>query len=505
LVSLPWRSARSAWVAVLATIAICISVTNVEARPYTLEWDANTDGVTVGYRVYYGTAPETYQPAEGIDVDNATQFQVDLLPGATYYFAVRGYNSDDELGPPSAELSFFVPVVGLSLSLPSPQVPGTQITVNATGLAGNFEYQFVRRNPAGVWSIVQAYSTATSFVWNTTAAPAGAYMVQVWARPVGTSVAYDTWAGIAFELVATAPPPVTAVALGANVASPQITGAAVTFTANATGTTGNYEYQFILRNPAGVWSVVQPYSSTSNWVWNTGSVGAYFLQVWARNIGSTNAYEAFIGMPFDVVSTPAGPVTAVAVTTNLASPQTVGTQVMVTANATGTSGNYQYQFVLRNPAGVWTIVQPYSSSPSWTWNTAALSAGNYFIQVWARNAGSNSAYEAYIGMPFDLVLTPMSPVTSVALSPNMPSPQNPGAQVIFTASATGTTGNYQYQYLLRNPAGVWTVVQAYSSTPTWTWNTTGGPSGAYFLQVWARNTGSASAYEAYIGYAFTIN
>jgi hypothetical protein len=289
----------------------CLSFTvEAEARPYTLEWDANTDNVTTGYRVYYGTAPGTYHPAEGIDVANATEFQLDLLPGITYYFVVRAYNANDELGPPSAELSFFVP---------------------------------------------------------------------------------------------DAPPPVTAVAVTPNVASPHFTGEPVTFTANATGTTGNYEYQFILRNPAGVWSIAQPYSSAPDWLLNSETVGVYILQVWARNAGSPEVYEARNFKLFVVLPAPTSPVSAVSVATSLASPQTLGTQVTVTANATGTYGLYQYQFLLRDPAGVWTVVQNYGPASSWTWNTGAGSAGTYIIHVRARNAGSNGAYEASFTVPFEVL------------------------------------------------------------------------------------------------------
>ena len=295
---------------VLAAFALCLGVASVaNARPYALQWDANTDGITVGYRVYYGTAPQTYQPAEGIDAGNTTRFELDLLPGVTYYFVVRAYNANDELGPPSSELSFFVPPL----------------------------------------------------------------------------------------------PPVTAVTVTTNVASPHFTGEPITFTANATGTTGNYEYQYILRDPAGAWSIVQPYSSAPTWLWNAEAVGVYVLLVTARNAGSTSVYEAVTGKLFVVLPAPSSPVSAVSVQTNLASPQTLGTQVAVTANATGTYGIYQYQFLLQDPAGAWTIVQPYSSARSWTWNTGAGSAGSYLIHVRARNAGSNSAYEAFISTPFEVV------------------------------------------------------------------------------------------------------
>ena len=80
------------------------------ALTVTLQWDSNNDGVTAGYRVYYRTASGTYQPASGIDVGNVTQFQADLQPGQTYYFAVRAYSSTAVLGPASTELSFTVPI-----------------------------------------------------------------------------------------------------------------------------------------------------------------------------------------------------------------------------------------------------------------------------------------------------------------------------------------------------------------------------------------------------------
>jgi hypothetical protein len=93
----------------------------------------------------------------------------------------------------------------------------------------------------------------------------------------------------------------------------------------------------------------------------------------------------------------------------------------------------------------------------------------------------------------------------VTVTTDLPTPQITGAQVTFTAVATGATGNYEYQFVLRNPAGVWTIVQAYSSFSTWTWDTGAGPAGEYFTQVWARNAGSTSAYEAFIGRAFTVD
>ena len=112
---------------VLVFCILALSVATAEARPYRLAWDRKSDGLTTGYRVYYGTAPGSYQLANGVDVGNAQEFTADLTPGVTYYFAVRAYSSAT-LGPPSAELSFTVPL-GASISVNTASVaPGATVT-----------------------------------------------------------------------------------------------------------------------------------------------------------------------------------------------------------------------------------------------------------------------------------------------------------------------------------------------------------------------------------------
>lgn len=80
------------------------------AAPATAQWTANTDGITAGYRVFYGTSTGTYDvsPPEGVDVAgvNTTSLVVDLTPGQLYFFVVRAYSSSGELGPASVEVPF---------------------------------------------------------------------------------------------------------------------------------------------------------------------------------------------------------------------------------------------------------------------------------------------------------------------------------------------------------------------------------------------------------------
>jgi hypothetical protein len=96
-------------------------------------------------------------------------------------------------------------------------------------------------------------------------------------------------------------------------------------------------------------------------------------------------------------------------------------------------------------------------------------------------------------------------VSSVTLTPSPASPQTVGAKVTFTAAATGGSGSYEYQFVRRDPQGVWTTVRAYSSAATWTWGTTGAATGTYSIQVWARNAGSTGTYDTWAGRSFILN
>ena len=78
-------------------------------------------------------------------------------------------------------------------------------------------------------------------------------------------------------------------------------------------------------------------------------------------------------------------------TPSVASPQTAGSTVTFTANGSGGTGSYEYQFWVMPPGGTWSIKQGYNSSSSWTWSTAGLAAGTYQVCVWARTAGTTPA------------------------------------------------------------------------------------------------------------------
>jgi len=200
--------------------------------------------------------------------------------------------------------------------------------------------------------------------------------------------------------------------------------------------------------------------------------------------------------PLDPASYPI----TVTLTANPVSPRPPGPVISFSAQISDGSGTYEYQYKLRNPAGVWSTVRAYTTAASWTWNTAGLATGTYKIEVWARKAGSTAAWEAFTNMGYTL----SPPASAVTLTANAASPRPVSAQVTFTAAASGGSGAYEYQFKLRNPAGVWSVGRAYAAAPSWTWNTTGLAAGAYKIEVWARNSGSTAAWEAYKNMSFSL-
>ena len=70
-----------------------------------------------------------------------------------------------------------------------------------------------------------------------------------------------------------------------------------------------------------------------------------------------------------------------------------------------------------------------------------------------------------------------SPSTAATLSASPVGTAPVGSSVTFTASATGCT-TPEYQFWAKAPGAAWSIVRPYSSSSTFSWSTTGLPSGA---------------------------
>lgn len=95
---------------------------------------------------------------------------------------------------------------------------------------------------------------------------------------------------------------------------------------------------------------------------------------------------------------------SVSLISDIQSPQLEGVNVVFSASASGgNSSSYEYQYLIRGPVSgeEWKIVQKYSSKPTYTWDTEKYEGTNE-ICVYAREMGSQDAFQSYRNVKFDI-------------------------------------------------------------------------------------------------------
>jgi hypothetical protein len=99
-------------------LVLSVSTAFAQTTTVTAAWDRNTDTMTAGYLVYYGTSPGNYQWS--YDAGNQVSTALTLTPGSAYYVAVRAYNTSAQVGPPSNEAT-----INLATAAPTAQITAT--------------------------------------------------------------------------------------------------------------------------------------------------------------------------------------------------------------------------------------------------------------------------------------------------------------------------------------------------------------------------------------------
>jgi hypothetical protein len=286
--------------------------------------------------------------------------------------------------------------------------------------------------------------------------------------------------------------------------SPQVPGIAIVLAATATGCSGPL-FQFWVLPPGGRWAVAQPFSRASTFSWNTTAKvpGVYRFSVWARDANSPgvsgtppNTYDAFDA--FDYVLSSAV-CTGMSVVATPAESASVGTRVSLSGSPSGCP-NPRYAFYLLPPGGPWSQVQTYSTNPTWSWNTAGKAPGSYRFSVWARDASSSAAYDAFQAFQYSLTVAPCSGIDVTTT----PDGSAAGGTTVSVSGAAAGCPNPQYAFYLLPPGGVWALVRGYSSNRILSWSTTGKAAGTYRFSVWARDASSAAPYDAFSAFNYTL-
>jgi hypothetical protein len=173
----------------------------------------------------------------------------------------------------------------------------------------------------------------------------------------------------------------------------------------------------------------------------------------------------------------------------------------------------QFEYWIRYPNGAWHLGRGYGAG-AFSWSNAGLPVGTYTFSVWAKDASSagthgNSSgrYDAFGSFTYGL--TAGCPSVAVSASPGAST--NRGTTVSMTASSHGCASSTpQYQYWVLYPgSSTWRKVRPYSTTPTFSWPTTGLPAGTYRFAVWVMNStgvksNSLGRYDAARGFTYTL-
>jgi len=250
----------------------------------------------------------------------------------------------------------------------SPQVSGTQVTLTAKATGtGTLQYKFlVKDNTTGNWAVLRNYGTSNTYTWTTKATGNKTLYVDVKdsnGQVTRKSMSY-TIKEIAKLVVST---------FVADKKSPQVSGTEVTLSAAASGT-GVLQYKFLVKDASGNWFVIRDYSILNSCTWKANKVGNKTLYV---DVKDSNGQVTRKSMSYTVKA--AAP-TVTSFTANKQSPQVSGTEVVLTAKATGT-GTLQYKFLVKDASGNWFVIQDYSVSNITVWKLSKVGNKTLYVDV----------------------------------------------------------------------------------------------------------------------------
>ena len=418
------------------------------------------------------------------------------------------------------------PVTGScsALTLNSNPAPGSAVSAgstvafasNATCAGGTPEYVYRGYTVADGWKTLRPWSTTPSFDWDTTGADAGAHTVMSWVRTVGSGVAYHALSEQrAYTITGPSAGTCSGVTMAGSPGTSSVTsGSKVTLTATASCGAGTVEYVFRGYSPAGVWKTIRPWSTSNIFTWDTlgEELGTHQLMVWVRIQGSGVTWQAQSPLlSYTLTTPPVGTCTAVGITGNPAAGAiNAGTPVSFTATSACGTGTPEYVYRGYTAAGGWKTIRPWSTTSSFTWDTTSATAGANKVMVWVRIQGSGVAFQALSEELTYTVSAPTAGTCSALSIAGNPAPTGgdlaAGTSVAFTATATCGTGTPEYVYRGYTAADGWKTIRPWSTTSTFTWDTTGAAATTHTIMAWVRIQGSGVAYQALSQYlAYTVS
>ena len=384
---------------------------------------------------------------------------------------------------------------------PSPQPMGTAIkwTVRAEDPENDpISYMFQLKDSA-TWVPLTQWIDENTWTWNTAALEPGNYQIRVLVRdPMHTSgdfkpderiIDYQITAPqvpavvsapaavpeleqapVIEQPIVQAPEQVAApvnqppqvLSLNADLASPQIAGAAVTFIAAASDPENDpLEFMFLVDGQARTDFINNP-----SWTWTTTEqdIGSHTIEARARDNNHNPEGDSSRTMDFVVEAVPNNPPELVDLASDLASPQIAGAAVTFTAAASDPENDtLEFMFLLDDVAQT-----EFTSIPSWTWTTTEQDIGSHTIEVRARDNNHNPEGDSSRTAEFVVEAAPNNPPELMDLAADLASPQLLGSRINWTATASDAENDtISYRFLVNDtPVTDWQPENLFPWTAT---------------------------------------
>lgn len=263
----------------------------------------------------------------------------------------------------------------------SPQQVNSNITFTAESSNGSdVLYRFWIREGKD-WRIAKDYSTSNQLLW--TPSQSESYRISVHVKDKNSKQEYDDYMFMDYQINSSR---VNLVKLITDKTSPQLQNTPIDIMTNATGGTSLLYRFWILED--GNWRIMQDFSQKNNYSWKPTKKGKFRISVHVKDKGSLRNYDDY--KFFDYVINESK-VKLNTLSINKPSPQFTGTDVQVTANASGGTKKL-YRFWIRE-GEEWYIAKDFSTSNTFHWKPQK--SGNYRISVHVKDQNSNKNYDDY--------------------------------------------------------------------------------------------------------------
>jgi len=379
----------------------------------------------------------------------------------------------------------------------SPQIEGT--TVNWAANASDpdqdqIQYRFLLNGIE-----MTDWSTANSWIWNTSSAAPGDYEIRVLVRDGkhAPEDSFDDSMNANFTLLAQNQPPAL-LNLIPDKASPQDQGVTVFWKAESLDPDKDkVQYKFLLNGLE-----VRKWSKSNIWSWATADLpaGDYEIRVLVRDgkHAPEDSFDDSMNASFTLVVPNQKPV-VLEFKPDAPSPQEPAMSIAWTAGAADAEGDQiQYRFLLNG-----IEMTDWSTANSWIWNTSSAAPGDYKISVLVRDGkhAPEGSFDDSMDASFTLVASNRPPAL-LRLTSDKPSPQVRGTTVIWKADASDPDGDtVLYRFLVNNKArSLW------SQSDTWSWSTANMPDGNYHVSVQVRDGRHAEeeSFDGSMDQSFTL-